>query len=120
MQEILKRRHLAPTYGNMDIVLNKDTDDLILRELPDIIVSGGQHRAEIKTYNNILMISGSCWQSMTPFEESIGSKPDPCKVPILNLKSREVKILDFSDEGIKWVKDDDLVCKLGVGNEDCH
>jgi len=47
-------------------------------------------------YNNILLVASSCWQAKTPFEEKVGNNPDPCKVPVFNLKSREIKILDFS------------------------
>jgi hypothetical protein len=46
--------------------------------------------------SNILLVASSCWQSITPFEEKVGNNPDPCKVPLLNLKTREIKILDFS------------------------
>jgi len=110
--EILKRRHLAPVYGEMDIIPNKNIDDLIINELPDVFVVSGQHRAMIGNYNNILTISTSCWQSRTDFETKVGSEPDPCKVPILNLKSKEIKILDFSGKDIVWESGDDLVCEL--------
>ena len=49
---------------------------------------------------DVLIIANSCWQSMTSFEEKVGNVPDPCKVPILNLKSREIRILDFSGEDV--------------------
>ncbi len=114
IEEILKRRHLAPIYGEMDIVPNKVEDDLVLKDLPDVFVIGGQHRAVVGNYNNILIISSSCWQSQTDFEQKVGSEPEPCKVPILNLKSKEIKILDFSDSVVKWDSGDDLVCSLGV------
>jgi len=112
VEEILKRRHLAPVYGEMDIVPNKDGDDLVLKDLPDVFFIGSQHRAMVSSYNNISIISSSCWQSKTDFKEKVGGDPDPCKVPILNLKSREVKILDFSEGGVKWEEGDELVCKL--------
>jgi hypothetical protein len=44
-----------------------------------------------------LIICSSCWQSITPFEEKVGNLPDPCKVPIVNLQTGALKILDFSD-----------------------
>jgi hypothetical protein len=34
---------------------------------------------------------------MTPYQEKFGNTPDHCKVPLLNLKTRAVKILDFED-----------------------
>ena len=40
----------------------------------------------------------SCWQTQTAFEEKVGNQPDYCKVPVLNLKTKEIKILDFEDE----------------------
>lgn len=69
---------------------------MVIDFIPDIICTGDQHRPEISSYNNILLIASSCWQDKTPFEEKVGHEPDPCKVPIFNLKTREVKIMDFS------------------------
>jgi DNA polymerase II small subunit/DNA polymerase delta subunit B len=60
------------------------------------MATGDIHRSDIDMYNNILIICSSCWQSITPFEEKVGNMPDPCKVPMLNLKTREIKMLDFS------------------------
>ena len=96
-KEILKRRHLAPVHGSVDYVPNETEDPLVIKYIPDIFATGDQHKADIGVYNNILLIASSCWQSITPFEEKVGNHPDPCKVPLLNLKTREIKILDFSD-----------------------
>ena len=41
------------------------------------------------------MISGSCWQGQTKFQEKLGHNPQPGRVPIVNLKTREVKVLKF-------------------------
>ena len=95
--EILKRRHIVPMCGVMDYVPVEE-DKLVIKDVPDIFAIGDQHRADVSLYNNILIIASSCWQSTTAFEEKIGNIPDPCKVPILNLKTREIKIMDFSEE----------------------
>ena len=99
VKELLKRRHLSPIHGLSDYI-PCEKDYMVLEEIPDIISTGDQHRCEVSMYNNILLIAGSCWQSITPFEEKVGNNPDPCKVPLFNLKTREIKILDFSDEKI--------------------
>ena len=44
------------------------------------------------------MISVSSWESKTDYMEKMGSEPDHCKIPMFNLKTRQVKILDFEDE----------------------
>lgn len=97
VKHILFRRHLAPTHGETTYIPDKNEDSMMIKEVPDIIVTGDLHKPEIDSYNNILIIACSCWQSMTAFEEKVGNQPDPCKVPILNLKTREIKILDFSE-----------------------
>lgn len=116
-KEMLKRRHIAPTHGLMDYVPCEEKDPLVIDVVPDIFVTGDQHRAEVDNYNNILLIAGSCWQSVTPFEEKIGNIPDPCKVPLFNLKTREIKIIDFGEDEIKWEEGDDLVCDLRRGKD---
>ena len=82
-------------YANVYVPGEKE-DALILKIIPDIITTGEMHKTDVDTYNNILIICCSCWQSTTPYEEKVGHYPDPCKVPMLNLRTREIKILDFS------------------------
>lgn len=95
---MLKHRHLSPTHGGNIYVPSEKEDALAIKEIPDIIFTGDMHRTDVDIYNNILIICGSCWQSITPFEEKVGNFPDPCKVPMLNLKTREIKILDFTEQ----------------------
>jgi len=101
VKEMVKRRHLAPTHGAMDYIPCEKGDPLVISPVPDIIATADQHRAEFNEKNNITLVTSSCWQSMTPFEEKVGNVPDPCKVPLLNLKTREKKILDFSGDGVE-------------------
>jgi DNA polymerase II small subunit len=93
---MLRHRHLSPTHSTNVYVPSEKGDSLAITEIPDIIATGDLHKADIDTYNNILMIAGSCWQNTTPYEEKVGNRPDPGKVPMLNLKTREIKILDFN------------------------
>ena len=97
VKHLLLRRHLAPTHGATIYIPDSNEDPLIIKEVPDIIATGDLHRPDIDKYNEVLIICSSCWQSITSFEEKVGNIPDPCKVPILNLKNWEVKILDFSE-----------------------
>ena len=93
---LLRHRHLSPMHSANVYVPGEKEDSMIIKEVPDVIATGDLHRTEIDIYNNVLIICGSCWQSITPFEEKVGNQPDPCKVPMLNLKTREIKILDFT------------------------
>ncbi len=97
MHYLLQKRHLAPTHGSTVYVPDVDEDPLVIDKVPDIFVCGDMHRSDISQYNNVLTINCSCWQSKTDFQEKIGNDPDPAKVPIFNLKTREIKIINFGE-----------------------
>lgn len=100
-KHMLKRRHLAPMHGvspQIIYVPNSERDPLVISEVPNVLCMGEVHRVDIEKYNGTLILTSGCWQSQTDYEEKFGNIPDPCKVPILNLKTHELKILDFSNE----------------------
>ena len=97
VKKMLERRHLSGQHSSMGITyIPTKQDYLLIREVPDIVTTADLHVADIGAYNNILIITNSCWQSRTAFEEKVGHHPNPCKVPVFNLKTREIKIMDFS------------------------
>jgi len=113
VKEMIKRRHLAPMHGLVDYI-PCEVDPMVINPVPDIIVTGDLHTVDVSMQNNILLIASSCWQSITPFMEKVGVNPDPGKVPLFNLKTREVKILDFSADSheVEWVTDEKIICKI--------
>jgi DNA polymerase II small subunit len=98
VKHLLLRRHLSPVHGASIYIPDLREDFLIIKDVPDILTTGDLHRVDIDRYNGTLIISNSCWQSMTAFEEKVGNQPDYCKVPIVNLKTGAIKILDFFEE----------------------
>jgi DNA polymerase II small subunit len=98
MKYLLKNRHLAPTHTSTQY-FPLEKDGLLIKEIPDIFVSAHTHKCGVAYYNNILLISISCWEEMTPYQEKFGNVPDHCKVPMFNLKTRKIKILDFEELG---------------------
>ncbi len=98
VRHMLKRRHLSPTHSAAHYIPNADKDPLVINEVPDVLCTGEVHRLDIENYNGSIIITGSCWQAQTDFEEKVGNIPDPAKVPVMNLKTREIKIFDFGVE----------------------
>ena len=94
MKYLLMRRHLAPTYSST-VYLPDQEDWLVIKKAPDIFVSGHIHKSSVSSYRNTTLISGSCWQSKTAFQERVGHHPEPSRVPIVDLKTRNVKIIKF-------------------------
>lgn len=95
MKFLLKRRHLAPTHLSTQYIPDTKKDPLVIEKVPDIFLSGHIHKTATANYRNITLICGSCWQSKTIFQEKVGHNPEPSRVPIVNLQTREVKILKF-------------------------
>lgn len=94
MTYLLKNRHLAPTHSSVQYYPLKE-DSLLIDKIPDIFFSGHTHKSGVSFYNNTLIISSATWEDKTLFQEKMGNKPDFCKVPIFNLKTGAIKILDF-------------------------
>jgi len=95
MKFLLQRRHLAPAQSSTLFIPDPHRDPLIITRIPDIFLTGHIHKCTVAQYKNIILISGSCWQSKTAFQIRMGHHPQPARVPIMNLKTREVKILNF-------------------------
>ncbi len=98
MKYLLQRRHLAPVHGSTLFIPDKEEDPLVIDKIPDIFVSGHIHKADIISYNNVTLICSSCWQSRSDFQEKTGHTPEPGRVPLVNLKTRETKMLKFIQE----------------------
>jgi len=95
MRLLLQKRHLAPTYdGNPH--MPTEEDHMIIDRVPDIFVSGDVHKSAIFNYKGVITgIIGSCFQAKTSFQDKVGHVPDPGRIPLLNLKTREAKVLNF-------------------------
>ena len=95
MQFLLNKRHLAPTHTSTLYIPDVKQDPLVIEKLPDIFITGHIHKSTIKNYRNITLVCGSCWQAKTPFQEKVGHNPEPARVPVLNLQTRNFKLLKF-------------------------
>lgn len=95
MKTLLQKRHLAPTHGSSLYIPDPKMDSLVIDRVPDIFVSGHIHQISVGIYRNINLINSSCWATQTEDQEKRGIIPHPAKVPIINLKTREVKIMNF-------------------------
>lgn len=94
---LLKNRHLAPTHSSVQYVPSEQ-DFHLIKEVPDIVTTGHIHKSGVFYHNNILGICVSSWEGMTPYQEKFGNTPDHCKVPLFNLKTRAIRILDFEEK----------------------
>jgi len=96
MQFLLQRRHLAPTHTSTLYIPDINKDFLIIDKVPDFFVTGHIHSTPIvSNYKNVTTMCCGCWQSKTAFQVKVGHNPGPARVPLVNLQTRDVKILRF-------------------------
>jgi len=94
MIDLLKRRHLGPTYGT-NLVSPEETDRLVIEQKPDIFVAGHFHSHANSTYKGVNVICSSTFQGQTDFQKRVGHEPDPGKVTLVNFKTRNTKVKQF-------------------------
>ncbi|MCF7871965.1 metallophosphoesterase [Candidatus Woesearchaeota archaeon] len=111
MKYLLQRRHLAPTHGSTLYIPDKDVDPLIIDIVPDFFITGHIHRASVKNYRNITMINGSCWTQTTDDQIKRGLEPQPARLPLINLRTRNVKMLNFMSKKTKE-KEEEILKEL--------
>lgn len=96
MREMLKRRHMAPVYGERTALAPEKKDYLVIDQVPNIFVTGHVHKCGIAEYRGIKLINASAWQSQTEFQRMHNQVPDPAKVPMIDLGTGEMWVEDFS------------------------
>ena len=94
MKEVLKKRHLAPAYGCI-IQAPHEHDQLVIDKVPDIFHTGDLHSHCVDNYKGITLISSSTFQAQTSFMDRVGHVANPGKVTVVELNTREVRVLDF-------------------------
>jgi DNA polymerase II small subunit len=96
MREMLRGRHLAPIYGKSTTLVAEPRDWLVIDEVPDILHCGHIHVTSVGSYRKTLMINSGTFQSQTEYQKLIGIDPTPGIVPLVNLRTLNVKTLNFT------------------------
>ncbi|MDI6730573.1 MAG: DNA-directed DNA polymerase II small subunit [Candidatus Altarchaeum sp.] len=94
MKEFLKKRHLSPIYAD---IFPSEKDNLAIKDIPDVIHCGHVHSIGYENYRCVHLINSGCFQGRTKFQEEMGHIPTPSKIPIMNLKTHDITIMDFGE-----------------------
>jgi DNA polymerase II small subunit len=96
MKTMLKKHHLAPTYGGYTPLAPEHYDYMVIDRIPDIFVTGHVHLAQISDYRGVTLMNASSWQAQTSYQKMLNFVPDSAKLPIVDLKTGNVTMMDFS------------------------
>ncbi|OFX46105.1 MAG: hypothetical protein A2W95_14435 [Bacteroidetes bacterium GWA2_40_14] len=95
MKLLLQKRHLAPTHGCNTYVPDAEEDPLVIDKVPDFFVTGHVHRVSYANYRGVTVLNASCWSEASEEQEKRGLEPQPARLPIVNLRTRELRIMNF-------------------------
>jgi DNA polymerase II small subunit len=98
MSLLLQGRHLAPVYGGKTMLSPENRDYLVIDKVPDILHAGHVHVLGYCNYRGVIVVNSGGWQEQTDYMEKLGLIPTPGKVPVINLMTMEITVLDFKIE----------------------
>ncbi|MDK2372672.1 MAG: DNA polymerase II small subunit, partial [Candidatus Korarchaeota archaeon] len=91
----LRLRHLAPIYGEHPIAPGSE-DWLLVDQIRRVLHVGHIHVYGVGEYNGVKIVNSGTFENETPYIKSLGIEVTVGKAPILNLKSMEIEVKDFS------------------------
>ncbi len=95
MEELLKKRHLAPIYGERTPLASELEDYLVIDEVPDVFHTGHVHINTYRKFNGIHLINSGTFQTQTEFQKIYNIEPTPAEVPVLYKgKYKHLKFID--------------------------
>jgi DNA polymerase II small subunit len=98
MEWMLKRRHLAPTYGKKTPIAADRQDHLLIDPVPEVLLTGHVHVMGMIQYHGTLGINAGTWQSQTAFQKQMNINPTPGIAIDLDLQTLKPELYNFCDK----------------------
>lgn len=98
MLDLLKLRHLAPTFGEKVPIAPDPEDTLVIESVPDLFQAGHVHVMQYKIYNGVFLINTGTWQAQTEFQKMVNIVPTPARVPIIDVETARLRAVVNFDQ----------------------
>ena len=96
MIEMLRRRHIAPTYGGRVSIAPEITDHFVIDRIPHILHCGHVHTIGVAQYKGVTVINAGTWQSQTEFQKRVNLEPVPAHAAIVDLATLNTRMVRFA------------------------
>lgn len=97
MEQLIRKRHLNPIFGHKTRIFPEREDLLVIQPVPHVFHAGHVHTYDHTMYRGIHLINSGTFQGQTEFQVRMGHQPTPSIVPVLNLKTGNIKRLGFAE-----------------------
>lgn len=95
IEEILRRRHLAPKYGGKTPLIPSPNDYHVIEQVPDIFITGHIHSHYLGNYRGVRYVNSSTWQSQTDYQKMMNFAPNPSILTMFDLHSKTTILKNF-------------------------
>ena len=98
MKEMLKKRHLAPMWGERNALSPETEDQMVIRNAPDLFVTGHTHAHQVEWYRGTPLVVSSTFQNETDFMNMLGYQAKKSRLTVYNLQNRSTRIVNFQSK----------------------
>jgi DNA polymerase II small subunit len=98
LHELMRCRHLAPTWEPDNPITPANEDLLVIEKIPDIFHTGHIHINAVSQYRGVLTVNSGAFQSQTSYQKSMGVKPTPGIIDVVNLMTLKPAQIQFSGD----------------------
>jgi DNA polymerase II small subunit len=98
LHELVRCRHLAPTWDSNNPIIPMGEDLLVMEKVPDILHTGHIHISAVSQYRGVLTVNSGAFQSQTSYQRAMGVNPTPGIVEIVNLMTLKPARIIFSNQ----------------------
>jgi len=97
MIEMLRRRNMCPVYGSLMPIVPEERDFLFIDAVPDVFHTGDVHHNGYDAYRGTTVLNSGTFQSVTDYQIKLGHTPTPAIVPVYELRSGNLSIINFGE-----------------------
>lgn len=95
MEYMLKKRHLAPLFGNEARIAPEHSDYHVLETIPSVLHTGHVHTYGVDKYHDVLLLNTGGWVYQTSYQERMNIQPTVGKITNVNLQSLNFENIHF-------------------------
>lgn len=95
MKFMLEKLHFCPFLGGRNHTFPSKKDPLIIRIVPDFLITGHVHTFGYEKYKGVHLVNASTWQGQTPYQKRFNFEPICSVFTLVDLKNNQVEIKFF-------------------------
>ncbi len=89
-------KDVEPAAREIDLKARFPKESMVVERVPDVFQSGHIHVPGTSMYRGTTIVNSGAWQGQTEYQKRTGLVPKPGLLPVVNLSSLEVRMMNFN------------------------